>query len=486
MTIDSIAYHPTKRQAHGRSLSKKMFSDIAILIDVVFALASGYFIKVYYVDTGSGGGSVEGHLSYLSIIALVMTALFAVLLRGRQYHYNANWSFVKESMRLVMAIMFSFGFALFALFIMKESDLFSRVWMLSWCATVFLFLLAGRIFWLFQFRKLSDAGYFRRRVLLIGGGQTLHRIRKNLLLDRTASEIACISDLGLEGEHNSPLTFNHALSAALAHAVLKGQSGAIDEVIIALPSSEGVLLEQVVRRLRLLPVELNVALDFVGYGGKFIELNQIGSANILRVQKKPISDWSVILKALEDYILAILSLIIFLPAMAVIALLIKLDSKGPVLFRQRRHGFNHRIFSVYKFRTMTVTEDGAEITQARKDDKRVTRMGWFLRRTSLDELPQLFNVLAGDMSLVGPRPHAVVHNDHYSQMLENYACRHRVKPGLTGWAQINGLRGEASRPDEMEHRVRYDLEYIDNWSIWFDLKILLLTPIFGFVSRKAY
>jgi putative colanic acid biosynthesis UDP-glucose lipid carrier transferase len=208
--------------------------------------------------------------------------------------------------------------------------------------------------------------------------------------------------------------------------------------------------------------------------------------NTVSIQKKPISDWNIFIKALEDYVFAGLSLIIFLPAMAVIAVLIKLDSKGPVFFRQRRHGLNHKVIEVLKFRTMSVLEDGETIKQATKSDSRITRAGRFLRRSSLDELPQLFNVWAGDMSLVGPRPHALAHNNYYSEMLENYARRHSVKPGITGWAQVNGLRGETTEPGLMEERVRYDLEYIDNWSIWLDLQILFMTPLFGFLSRRAY
>jgi putative colanic acid biosysnthesis UDP-glucose lipid carrier transferase len=486
MTTDSIAYQPSGRQSHGRILSKKMLSDIAALADVIFVIASAFIIKVSYIGAGGKLDSLGGYLNYISIISLVTIALIASLQRGGHYNYDASWSLPKEIIRLIMAVVFSFGSALFVLFLLKESDQFSRVWMVSWCIFVFLFLLAGRVFWLSQFGRLSHAGYFRRRVFLIGGGDALQRTKENILLD-AATEIVCVSDLGLEGDHNSPFTaFNKTYSAALAHAVAKGQSGGVDEIIIALPTSEGVLLGHVVRQLRLLPVELKVALDFAGHGYKFIELSQIGIANLVMVQRKPIAEWNGILKACEDYLLAILLLVIFAPSMAVIALLIKLDSEGPVLFRQRRHGFNHRIFSVYKFRTMTVAEDGEDVRQAKRGDARVTRVGRFLRKTSLDELPQLLNVLAGDMSLVGPRPHALVHNDYYSRMLENYACRHRVKPGLTGWAQINGWRGETSAPEDMEQRVRHDLEYIDNWSIWFDLKILFLTPIFGFVSRKAY
>jgi putative colanic acid biosynthesis UDP-glucose lipid carrier transferase len=267
---------------------------------------------------------------------------------------------------------------------------------------------------------------------------------------------------------------------------MKGQTGAIDEVVIALPAGQNNLLNRIIRGLSLLPLDLKILLDLGDCQFKTLDIDRIGSASVISVQKKPIAEWNGLLKALEDYSIAILALIVFFPAMVLIALAIKLDSKGPVLFRQRRHGSNHRIIEVWKFRTMTVMEDGDHVPQACKNDRRVTRTGRFLRKTSLDELPQLFNVLTGDMSLVGPRPHALTHNDHYSQRLENYASRHRVKPGITGWAQIHGLRGEITAPELMEQRVRYDLEYIDNWSIWFDLQILFLTPLFGFVSRKAY
>lgn len=463
-----------------------MFADIAALLDVAFVIASACLIKFAYVDADGRQAILDGHLNYLTIIALVTTALFVALQRGGQYNLSVSNGVFPEIARLVMAVVFSFGSALLVAFLLKESDQFSRVWMVAWCATVFLYLLGGRLFWLRLFKRLARAGYFRRRVYLIGRGEALQRTRESLALDHATAEVACISDLGLGHEHHSHHTINHVTSAALAHAVAKGQSGAIDEMIVALPLSEGALLDHVIRRLRLLPVEIKVAVDFNGYAGRFTELSQVGLTSLATVQKKPISEWNVLLKSCEDYILAVLSLIVFAPAMAAIALLIKLDSKGPVLFRQRRHGFNHRIFSVYKFRTMTVAQDGEEVTQAKRADPRVTRVGRFLRKTSLDELPQLLNVLAGDMSLVGPRPHALVHNDHYARLLENYASRHRVKPGLTGWAQINGWRGETSTPEAMEQRVRYDLEYIDNWSIWFDLKILFLTPIFGFVSRSAY
>jgi len=189
------------------------------------------------------------------------------------------------------------------------------------------------------------------------------------------------------------------------------------------------------------------------------------------------------LKALQDYALAAIGLFLALPIFLVIALAIKLDSRGPVLFRQRRHGRDHRIITVLKFRTMNVCEDGDKVTQARRGDTRITRIGWLLRRSSLDELPQLINVLRGEMSIVGPRPHALAHNAYYGSLIENYGERHQVKPGITGWAQVHGFRGETSSLELMASRVRYDLEYVENRSVWLDLKIIVMTPLFALFSN---
>ena len=185
--------------------------------------------------------------------------------------------------------------------------------------------------------------------------------------------------------------------------------------------------------------------------------------------------------------LALIAVIVFLPALILIAVAVKLDSPGPVFFRQKRYGFANNEFTVFKFRTMQHREfEDPSVPQAKRDDRRITRIGGFLRRTSLDELPQFFNVLLGDMSLVGPRPHAVAHNVQFAQVIDDYLSRHRVKPGITGWAQINGLRGETDTPEKMRARVQHDLYYIDNWSLLFDLKILLLTPFHGFINKNAY
>jgi putative colanic acid biosynthesis UDP-glucose lipid carrier transferase len=179
-------------------------------------------------------------------------------------------------------------------------------------------------------------------------------------------------------------------------------------------------------------------------------------------------------------------LIIILIPLLLIAVAIKLNSSGPVLFKQRRYGLNGEEIVVWKFRSMTVCEDGENINQATKNDPRVTKLGSFLRKTSLDELPQFINVLQGHMSIVGPRPHAVAHNEWYRTQIKGYMLRHKVKPGITGLAQISGFRGETDTLDKMEGRIRYDLLYIQNWSLWLDIKIILLTIHKGFMSAGAY
>ncbi|WNW09645.1 undecaprenyl-phosphate glucose phosphotransferase [Pseudomonas sp. DTU_2021_1001937_2_SI_NGA_ILE_001] len=195
--------------------------------------------------------------------------------------------------------------------------------------------------------------------------------------------------------------------------------------------------------------------------------------------------WSLV-KRVEDVLLASLILLLIAVPMLLIGLAIKLTSPGPVLFRQRRYGLDGRPIMVWKFRSMTVQENGAQVRQATRQDPRVTPLGRFLRRTSLDELPQFFNVLRGDMSIVGPRPHAVAHNEQYRRQVSGYMLRHKVKPGITGWAQVNGWRGETDTLDKMRKRVEFDLQYIQHWSLWLDLKIILLTLFKGFLNKNAF
>lgn len=208
---------------------------------------------------------------------------------------------------------------------------------------------------------------------------------------------------------------------------------------------------------------------------------------MLDLAHSPMGGMNLLAKEVEDRILAALILVLISPLMALIAIAIKLDSPGPVFFKQRRHGWHGREIKIYKFRSMNVhQEHGNLVTQATKGDSRVTRLGAFLRSSSLDELPQFINVLQGKMSVVGPRPHAVAHNHHYKELIHRYMLRHKVKPGITGWAQVNGHRGETDTLDKMQARVEHDLFYIENWSVWLDIKIVFLTVFKGFRHKNAY
>jgi putative colanic acid biosynthesis UDP-glucose lipid carrier transferase len=213
---------------------------------------------------------------------------------------------------------------------------------------------------------------------------------------------------------------------------------------------------------------------------------EIHGIPVVAMCETPFYGYRGVTKRLTDIVLSVMILLLFLPLLLLIAVMVKASSPGPIIFKQRRYGLDGREIAVYKFRTMSVTEDGAEIRQASKSDNRITRIGGVLRRTSMDELPQLINVLQGRMSLVGPRPHAVAHNEEYRKLIKGYMVRHKVLPGITGLAQVNGCRGETSQLEEMEARVNYDLDYLRRWTPMLDIKIILLTAVKIFRDDKAY
>jgi Undecaprenyl-phosphate glucose phosphotransferase len=259
----------------------------------------------------------------------------------------------------------------------------------------------------------------------------------------------------------------------------------IEQIILEADTDRWHELREFVADLRVLPFP--VVFVPVGAASEILRrpTRDLGSAVCVELHRGPLTRTEYVAKRLTDLVGTGLALILLSPLLAAVAVAIKLDSSGPVLFRQRRCGFNGRSFGIYKFRTMTVLEDGSSITQAKPGDSRVTRIGKWLRRSSIDELPQLFNVLDGSMSLVGPRPHAVAQDGEFDKLVRNYAFRRRVKPGLTGWAQIHGCRGPTPTPAFVERRVEYDLWYIDNWSLRLDLAILLQTPIEILRGRNA-
>ena len=272
------------------------------------------------------------------------------------------------------------------------------------------------------------------------------------------------------------------LSADLAEAMTRARQSRPDGVFIALPWAERERIERCVDAFMNLPVSINLAPERILDRFDNPRIIRTGSIASLELTPSALSTPEIVTKRVFDFAGALCLLVMLLPLFAVVAVLIRRDSKGPVFFLQRRYGFNQQPFRILKFRTMTCMDDGDHVVQATRNDPRVTRVGAWLRRYNIDELPQLVNVLQGHMSLVGPRPHALAHDREYEQKIGLYARRHNVKPGITGWAQVHGLRGETDTDEKMARRVSYDLWYIDNWNVWLDI-VIMLRPVF---SRKAF
>ena len=255
-----------------------------------------------------------------------------------------------------------------------------------------------------------------------------------------------------------------------------------DAIFLVMPWSDRGMINRCAETLLSVPAEIHLGAEEVLDRFDHVQISKIGRMASLQLTRLPLSRLELVEKRIFDLLVASLASLLLTPVMIIAAVSIKLDSKGPVFFLQRRFGFNQNTFRIIKFRTMHTIEDGPVIEQARKGDPRITRVGALLRRWNIDELPQLFNVIKGDMSLVGPRPHALSHDREYEQRIALYARRHKVKPGITGWAQIRGLRGETDTDEKMRNRIAYDLHYIDNWSLLLDVQILIQT----IVSPRSY
>ena len=333
-------------------------------------------------------------------------------------------------------------------------------------------------------------GRLARRTVVVGGGDAAEALIARL--DKTAGE--AIQILGLFDDRDklrSPEQIGRYVKLGrFDDLVAFCRDQRVDLLIVALPLGAEERILRLLKKLWVLPVDVRISALGSKLKLRARTYNHIGDVPFLPLFDKPMSDWSVAIKAIEDRVLSALALIFLSPLLALIALAVKLESPGPAFFRQTRYGFNNERIDVLKFRSMYAQmSDFAATNQVTRSDPRVTRVGRFLRRSSLDELPQLINVLRGELSLVGPRPHALqarAEGQIYDQVVEGYFARHKVKPGITGWAQISGWRGETDTVEKIEQRVAHDLFYIENWSLLFDLRILVQTPLSLMTSRNAY
>jgi len=374
-----------------------------------------------------------------------------------------NWS-------VVFALLLALGY------VTKTSGVFSRAWAAAWYVGALVGFAGVRMVALRQVERWRRSGRLAHMVAVIdmgGHGETLAR----QILHTGGTDTHLLGVFSAQGGQSSGIDDLIRLTRLFR----------VDDIIVAAMGCNEPEIGTVVRKLGTIPTNVHLCTSFLQTAFPRQEPRLLFGSPVLTLYRRPLTGWERVVKRTEDLVLGILLLLLFLPLMLAVAAAIKLDSAGPVLFRQKRLGFNNNAFEILKFRTMLhAREPEQEVPQARRKDPRVTRVGRFLRRTSLDELPQLLNVLKGDMSLVGPRPHALPHNDQYSALIGGYLGRHRVQPGITGWAQVNGLRGETDTLEKMQSRIDYDLAYIENWSLLFDLKILIMTVGLGFLSRNAY
>ncbi|MCR6632695.1 MAG: undecaprenyl-phosphate glucose phosphotransferase [Magnetospirillum sp.] len=355
--------------------------------------------------------------------------------------------------------------------------------LLAWAVLAALGVAAARPAFALALARLARWGQTARRVLVIG--DRTRALEALSLIAGDERRWAFPVGICLDRDPPAKALFG-GFVAGLDEAERMVRDEDVDDVIVAVPWTDTARLSDCLSVLRPLTVDVHL---FPETPAPFMDgngLSVLGGVPMARIATRPLSGWRVLVKAAEDRVLGALLLALVSPLLAAVALAIKLDSPGPVFFRQSRYGYDNRPFTCFKFRSMVNRPEELQVRQATRDDPRVTRVGRLLRRTSLDELPQLINVVNGTMSLVGPRPHAVSHHHHYARLVDDYRCRHRMKPGITGWAQINGYRGETATVELMRKRVIHDLWYIDHWSLGLDLMILARTPLACLKATNAY
>jgi Undecaprenyl-phosphate glucose phosphotransferase len=417
----------------------------------------------------------------------VNAGLFFVLLMKSLGSYRASIFFSRGQFRVagggwLLAVLILVG----VLFLLKSAANYSRGGLITFALLGFVVLLGWRALLGAQLRNaLAQGRVTGRRVILIGDEEELVRLSPhNLLMDFGARDVGRFV-LSSYYKPNDTEFSSHDLET-IKDAICAARAREAEKVFISIAWSDLQRRKLICDRLRVLPIPILLLPDSSTEMLLAQPIMNIGTRAAVELQRAPLSRMELGIKRVFDLLLATLGCIVFLPTLFIAAIAIKMESEGPLVFKQRRRGFNGREFTIYKLRTMTVLEDGPDIRQAERNDCRVTRVGRILRSTSIDELPQLLNVLMGDMSLVGPRPHAVAHDDQYSMCIANYAFRNHVKPGLTGWAQVNCLRGETAQIDLMKRRVEHDVWYINNWSLWFDVLIVVRTCFVTLWEKNAY
>jgi Undecaprenyl-phosphate glucose phosphotransferase len=463
---------------------------------VVLAGATGFIEGALTAATGLGAFFV--YLGAHAASDLPRYALVAVLASQLQvlgFHWAGLYQLpvfrhafrIFGRMLLIWSVLFLTLTA--AAFLTHSGGNYSRVWMIAWFSSGFGALVMFRTLLSRVVRHWMARGRLERRVVIVGADA-----RGELLIEALgAAGDPAVKICGVFDDRLGRVpgrVGGYPVLGSVASVVEFARRARVDLLILSLPMAAENRILQVIKQLHVLPVDIRLSAHASALRFAPSAYSYVGQVPTFEVVNRPMADWGHVLKEIEDRVLAGLFLLLSLPVFAAAAMAIKWDSRGPVFFKQKRYGFNNELIEVYKFRTLrTDMTDATAEKLVTANDPRVTRVGRFLRRTSLDELPQLITVLKGGMSIVGPRPHATqakANNRLYQEVVDGYYARHRVKPGITGWAQINGWRGETDTEDKIVKRTEHDLYYIDNWSIWFDLWIVAKTPWALLRGTNAY
>ena len=447
------------------------------LVDIVIILMPLIFGALYTNFYNTQGYLVAG------LSAVVLFGLY-----GRFTEIYTSWGgrpVHDEAGRIVVSWLLTFLSMVFIAFISKTSEQFSRVVLLAWLLTTPVMLILARLVLRQVFSHLKRLGLNNRSVAIVG--MTENGLRFARELENNPDFGYRIAGFYDERQSESPKDFGgYANLGSYTNMIDSARQGEWDQIYFALPVEAKKRMHSLLDELSDSATPIRLLPDYFTTNllhSKFIE---IADTPVLCIYDSPFSSDHALIKRIEDVIIGGAILTLISPVLLGISLAVKLTSKGPAIFKQTRYGLKGEKILVWKFRTMTVCEDGDNVRQAQKNDDRFTPIGRFLRRTSLDELPQFINVLQGRMSIVGPRPHAVAHNEQYRSLIPGYMLRHMIKPGITGWAQINGWRGETNTVYKMKKRVEFDLEYMREWSLALDLKIIFLTITRSFIDKNAY
>lgn len=470
----------------ARLISPGVLAGAVRGLEFLITAVSGLVAALAYVDEPD---LLTGTAYPAALVSMCFATLVTFELLGL-YRVQALSSILRQMPRVAMGWTAAFGVLVAAVFFLKLGHQFSRVWLAVWFTAGGGALLVCRLALSSLVRHWAKQGRLYRRAVIYGGGAAAQQLISEL-------EANAAGDIRISGvfderddDRSSDMIAGYPRLGGLRQLVDYCRQTRIDLAIVALPITAERRLVELMKEISVLPVDVKLPAAATSLRFSPRTYSRIGNVSMIDLHDTPITDWQRVSKSLFDKVIGGLALVFLAPVMAAVAVAIKLDSRGPVFFRQKRYGFNNELIEVYKFRSMHANRCDANASKlVTKDDPRVTSVGRFIRKTSIDELPQLFNVLTGEISLVGPRPHALhakAANQLYDDVVEGYFARHKVKPGITGWAQINGWRGETDTREKIQKRVEYDLYYIENWSVFLDLYILLKTPFALLKTENAY